>query len=189
MSSVNPADPSRQLLDPPRIDRILRRMAHEILEKNQGPAGLYLVGILQGGEPLAKRLADLIESFEGIRPPAGALDVTLYRDDLSGREALPLLRQSHLPLSIDGKKIVLVDDVLFTGRTVRAAMDFLVDFGRPARIMLAVLVDRGHRELPIRADFVGKNIPTAHDERVLVDLAPGAESVTVVRPSQGDLHA
>lgn len=186
---MNPADPSRQLLDPPRIDRILRRMAHEILEKNQGPAGLYLVGILQGGEPLAKRLADLIESFEGIRPPAGALDVTLYRDDLSGREALPLLRQSHLPLSIDGKKIVLVDDVLFTGRTVRAAMDFLVDFGRPARIMLAVLVDRGHRELPIRADFVGKNIPTAHEERVLVDLAPGAESVTVVRPSLGDLHA
>jgi pyrimidine operon attenuation protein/uracil phosphoribosyltransferase len=182
-------DSPRLLLDPPRIDRILRRMAHEILEKNQGPSGLYLVGILKGGEPLAKKLAQLIEEFEGTPPPVGALDVTLYRDDLSGREGLPLLRQSHLPLSIDGRKIVLVDDVLFTGRTVRAAMDFLVDFGRPSRIMLAVLVDRGHRELPIRADFVGKNLPTAHEEKVLVDLSEGEESVTVVRPIPGGDHA
>ncbi|MHB8368723.1 MAG: bifunctional pyr operon transcriptional regulator/uracil phosphoribosyltransferase PyrR [Leptospirales bacterium] len=179
----------RLLLDPPRIDRILRRMAHEILEKNQGPSGLYLVGILKGGEPLAEKLAQLIEDFEGTHPPVGALDVTLYRDDLSGREGLPLLRQSHLPLPIDGKKIVLVDDVLFTGRTVRAAMDFLVDFGRPSRIMLAVLVDRGHRELPIRADFVGKNLPTSHEEKVLVDLSEGAENVTVVRPLSGEDHA
>lgn len=157
-------------------------MAHEILEKNHGPEDLYLVGILEGGDVLARRLTALIESFEGVPVPAGAVDITLYRDDLARREGhLPFLRQSHLPLPVDGRRIVLVDDVLFTGRTVRAAMDFLVDFGRPSRIMLAVLVDRGHRELPIRADFVGKNLPTGLDEKVEVLLAPGEEGVYVTR--------
>ncbi len=178
-----PTAPSpRILLDAPRIDRILRRMAHEILEKNQGPKDLYLVGVLEGGDLLARRLRDLIVSFEGVEPPVGAVDVTLYRDDLSGRGGpVPFLRQSHLPIPVDGRKILLVDDVLFTGRTVRAAMDFLIDFGRPSRIMLAVLVDRGHRELPIRADFVGKNLPTARDEKVEVDLTPGTEAVYLTR--------
>lgn len=178
-----PSSPSpRILLDAPRIDRILRRMAHEILEKNQGPKDLYLVGVLEGGDLLARRLRDLIVSFEGVEPPVGAVDVTLYRDDLSGRGgSVPFLRQSHLPVPVDGRKILLVDDVLFTGRTVRAAMDFLIDFGRPSRIMLAVLVDRGHRELPIRADFVGKNLPTALDEKVEVDLTPGTETVYLTR--------
>lgn len=175
---------SRTILDSFQIDRILRRMAHEILERNQGPEGLYLIGILEGGDVLAQRLKALIESFEGFAPPVGSVDVTLYRDDLSKREGhLPFLKQSHLPIPVDGRRIVLVDDVLFTGRTVRAAMDFLVDFGRPSRIMLAVLVDRGHRELPIRADFVGKNLPTGIDEKVEVDLSPGKEAVYVARTS------
>ncbi len=178
-----PSPSSRILLDAPRIDRILRRMAHEILEKNQGPNDLYLVGVLEGGDLLSRRLGDLIVSFEGVTPPVGTLDVTLYRDDLSGRGAsVPFLRKSHLPVPVDGRKILLVDDVLFTGRTVRAAMDFLIDFGRPSRIMLAVLVDRGHRELPIRADFVGKNLPTAREEKVEVILTPGQEAVYLTRP-------
>jgi pyrimidine operon attenuation protein/uracil phosphoribosyltransferase len=166
-------------------------MAHEILERNQGPQDLYLVGILEGGDLLARRLTALIESFEGVLSPVGSVDVTLYRDDLGKREGrLPYLRQSHLPLPVDGRRIVLVDDVLFTGRTVRAAMDFLIDFGRPSRIMLAVLVDRGHRELPIRADFVGKNLPTALDEKVEVELTPGMEGVFVTRNSSpaGERH-
>ena len=165
-------------------------MAHEILERNQGTKDLYLVGILEGGNLLAQRLGELIASFEGVAPPIGAVDVTLYRDDLSGRGGpIPFLKQSHLPVPVDGRKILLVDDVLFTGRTVRAAMDFLIDFGRPSRIMLAVLVDRGHRELPIRADFVGKNLPTAMDEKIEVVMTPGHEGVYLTRsiPS-GDLH-
>ena len=173
---------SRTILDSFQIDRVLRRMAHEILERNQGPQDLYLVGILEGGDILARRLTALIESFEGVAPPVGSVDVTLYRDDLTRREGrLPFLKQSHLPLPVDGRRIVLVDDVLFTGRTVRAAMDFLVDFGRPSRIMLAVLVDRGHRELPIRADFVGKNLPTGLDEKVEVVLDPENDGVYVTR--------
>jgi pyrimidine operon attenuation protein/uracil phosphoribosyltransferase len=175
---------SRTILDSFQIDRVLRRMAHEILERNQGLQDLYLVGILEGGDILARRLTTLIESFEGVAPPVGSVDVTLYRDDLTRREGrLPFLKQSHLPLPVDGRRIVLVDDVLFTGRTVRAAMDFLVDFGRPSRIMLAVLVDRGHRELPIRADFVGKNLPTGIDEKVEVLLGPENEGVYVTRPA------
>ena len=165
-------------------------MAHEILERNQGTKDLYLVGILEGGNLLAQRLGELIASFEGVSPPIGAVDVTLYRDDLSGRGGpIPFLKQSHLPVPVDGRKILLVDDVLFTGRTVRAAMDFLIDFGRPSRIMLAVLVDRGHRELPIRADFVGKNLPTAMDEKIEVVMTPGREGVYLTQsiPS-GDLH-
>ncbi len=184
------SSPARVLLDQPRIERILRRMAHEILERNQGPKDLYLVGILEGGDLLAQRLGELIFSFEGVSPPVGAVDVTLYRDDLSGRGGpVPFLKQSRLPIPVDGRKILLVDDVLFTGRTVRAAMDFLIDFGRPSRIMLAVLVDRGHRELPIRADFVGKNLPTALDEKVEVVMTPGSEGVYLTRSNpSGEVH-
>ena len=181
---VPPDDLTRTLLDAFQIDRVLRRMAHEILERNQGPSGLYMVGILDGGDILARRLTALIGTFEGVVPPVGSVDVTPYRDDLSKRDGtLPVLKPSHMPLPVEGRRIVLVDDVLYTGRTVRAAMDFLMDFGRPSRIMLAVLVDRGHRELPIRADFIGKNLPTATDEKVRVDLTPGREGVYVARSS------
>ncbi len=185
-----PVSSSRILLDSPRIERILHRMAHEILEKNQGPKDLYLVGILEGGDLLARRLQSIIESYENVSLPLGSVDVTLYRDDLSGRGSkMPFLRQSHLPLPVDGRRILLVDDVLFTGRTVRAAIDFLIDFGRPSRIMLAVLVDRGHRELPIRADFVGKNLPTSLEEKVEVDLTAGQETIYLTRSeSSGALH-
>ncbi len=158
------------LLDAEAIRRALTRIAHEILEHHRGSARLLLVGIRTRGAHLAERLARLIGQFEGHTPPVGALDITLYRDDLSTAAAHPIVRQTELPAAIDGQAIVLVDDVLFTGRTIRAAMDALMDFGRPQQIELAVLIDRGHRELPIRADYVGKNVPTATPETVTVRL-------------------
>jgi pyrimidine operon attenuation protein / uracil phosphoribosyltransferase len=167
------------LLDTTGVRRTLRRLAHEIVEANQGVEGLVLVGIQRGGAVIAKRLADDIEQIEGARPPVGALDVTLHRDDLDRRHPTPM--PSTLP-DIEGAVVVLVDDVLMTGRTIRAALDALNDFGRPRAVRLAVLVDRGHRELPIRADMVGKNIPTAHDDdvRVLLEEEDGRDAVIVM---------
>ncbi|MHB1285786.1 MAG: bifunctional pyr operon transcriptional regulator/uracil phosphoribosyltransferase PyrR [Leptospirales bacterium] len=169
------------LLDSSQIGRMIRRMAHEILERNQGVKDLYLIGILKGGGFLAERLASIIASIEGASVPLGTVDITLYRDDLSSRASPPFLKQSDLPVSVDLKRVVLVDDVLFTGRSVRSALDLLMDLGRPSRVQLAVLIDRGHRELPIRADFVGKNLPTSLDETVQVSLEPGREHVSLHR--------
>ena len=157
-----------QLLNDEEVRRALTRIAHEIVEKNKGIEGLCLVGIHTRGITLAKRLGKLIEQFEGHTIPLGILDITLYRDDLTEIGLQPKVRETRIPFDLHGKAVVLVDDVLFTGRTARAALDALIDQGRPSRIYLAVLVDRGHRELPIRADFVGKNLPTARSEVVKV---------------------
>jgi len=175
------------VLDADGVRRALRRLAHEIVEANQGTRDLVLVGIQSGGAVLARRLVEQIDEFEGARPPLGAIDITLHRDDLAQRalNAAPL--PSDLP-DIDGRVVVLVDDVLMTGRSVRAAMDALNDYGRPRAIRLAVLVDRGHRELPIRADMVGKNIPTARVDnvRVLLEEVDGRDAVVIV-PGRADV--
>jgi len=160
----------KELLDKKDIDRILSRMAHEILERNKGAKGLCLVGIQRGGVHLAKRLAYKIKEIEDKDVPVGSLDIAFYRDDLSIRKEQPQVRRTEVPCELTDQKVVLVDDVLFTGRSIRAALDALMDIGRPANIQLAVLIDRGHRELPIKADFVGKNIPTAVNENVEVSL-------------------
>ena len=160
----------KELLDKKDIDRILARMAHEILEKNKGTKELCLVGIQRGGVHLAKRLAGKIKEIEGKEIPVGSLDIAFYRDDLNIREKQPAVRRTEVPCEITDMKVVLVDDVLFTGRSIRAAMDALMDMGRPSCIQLAVLIDRGHRELPVKADFAGKNIPTAVNETVEVSL-------------------
>lgn len=175
------AGPGGPLLDAQGVRRTLNRLAHEIVEANGGVAGLVLVGIQRRGATLALRLADAIETFEGDRPPLGTLDITLHRDDFAERGLRATPRPSDLP-DIEGKSVMLVDDVLFTGRTVRAALDALNDFGRPRLVRLAVLVDRGHRELPIRADIVGKNIPTSrHDDvQVLLEEDDGRDAVVVV---------
>ncbi len=152
------------------IQRAITRIAHEILERNKGSEELALVGIRTRGVPLAQRLVEQISKIEGTEVPLGVLDITLYRDDVGTGKQNPVLKKTEIPFSISEKKIVLVDDVLFTGRTIRAAIDALMDFGRPAGVQLAVLVDRGHRELPIRADYVGKNIPTSRENRVQVQL-------------------
>jgi pyrimidine operon attenuation protein/uracil phosphoribosyltransferase len=157
-------------MDEQGIDRALTRIAHEILEKTQGSAGLALVGIRTRGVSLARRTAEKIRAIEGVAPPVGTLDITLYRDDLGLLDEQPLVKATEIPFSIKGKTVVLVDDVLFTGRTIRAALDALIDLGRPRMIQLAVLVDRGHRELPIRPDYVGKNLPTSRRETVAVLL-------------------
>jgi len=160
----------KQIMSADDMRRALIRIAHEIVERNAGAEGLALVGIRARGVPLAERLARAVTETEGKEVPVGALDITLYRDDVGIRPDLPIVRSTEIPFAVDGLTIVLVDDVLFTGRTVRAALDALMDLGRPRRIQLAVLVDRGHRELPIRADFVGKNVPTARDEEIVVRL-------------------
>ncbi len=174
--------PSRQVMDAEEIRRAVTRIAHEILERNRGAERLGLVGILRRGVPLAARLADLIERIEGIRPPVGSVDVGLYRDDYPARR--PEVRPSDIPYDITDRHIVLVDEVLFTGRTVRAAIDALMDYGRPASVQLAVLLDRGHRELPIRPDYVGKNLPTSRSEHVEVRLneLDNTEAVTISQP-------
>ena len=156
------------LMDADGVRRALTRIAHEIVEKNKGVENLVLVGIRTRGVPLSERVAEEIEKIEGIRPPQGVLDITLYRDDLSMLDYQPLVRPTEMPVDIDGKTVVLVDDVLFTGRTIRSALDALIDMGRPKSIQLAVLIDRGHRELPIRADYVGKNVPTSLKEMIAV---------------------
>jgi pyrimidine operon attenuation protein/uracil phosphoribosyltransferase len=160
----------RQIMTADEIRRATIRLSHEIVEKQAGTDGLLLIGIQRRGVPLARRIAAAIEENEGVEVPVGALDITFYRDDLSMVAQQPVVKGTELPSGIDGKTIILVDDVLYTGRTIRAAMDALVDFGRPQAIRLAVLVDRGHRELPIRADHVGKNVPTSREELVRVHL-------------------
>jgi pyrimidine operon attenuation protein / uracil phosphoribosyltransferase len=160
------------VLDEQAISRALTRIAHEIIEKNKGIEDCVLIGIRTRGIFLADRLAKRINQIEGKEIELGELDITLYRDDLSKKtnDGEPIVKGSDIPVNITDKKVILVDDVLFTGRTVRAAMDALVDLGRPSQIQLAVLVDRGHRELPIRADFVGKNVPTSQSEKITVTL-------------------
>ncbi|MDT7944000.1 MAG: bifunctional pyr operon transcriptional regulator/uracil phosphoribosyltransferase PyrR [Dehalococcoidia bacterium] len=169
------------------IRRALRRIAHEIIERNKGVAEVVLVGMHTRGVPLAHRLAQILREFEGQEVPAGSLDIGLHRDDLPYRGTRPTLHRSHIPVDIDHKKVILVDDVLYTGRSIRAALDALMDYGRPAQVQLAVLVDRGHRELPIRADYVGKNVPTSRQEEVQVRLqeVDGRDEVVLVRP-QGE---
>ena len=158
------------LLDDKAIKRTLTRISHEIIEKNKGVEDLVLIGIKTRGVPIAKRIANLIETFEGVAVEVGSVDITTYRDDLKKPEELKQHNSVEVNCDITGKKIVLVDDVLFTGRSVRAAIDAIIDNGRPQMIQLAVLVDRGHRELPIRADYVGKNIPTSRKEDITVQL-------------------
>ncbi len=171
-----------KIMDQETIRRAILRMAHEILEKNKGVEGLALIGIRTRGVTLAERLKKAIKEIEGTDVISGILDITLYRDDLTLVGSKPLVRETLIDFSINDKKIILVDDVFFTGRTIRAALDALVDFGRPAIIQLAVLVDRGHRELPIRADFVGKNIPTAKSQnvRVILSEADGSQDEVLV---------
>jgi pyrimidine operon attenuation protein/uracil phosphoribosyltransferase len=174
---------SKIILSGPELQRVIDRIAHQILERTRGAAGTVLLGIPTRGAPLARRIADRIHTFEGVRVPVGVVDVTLYRDDLRSRAPRALGPTQLPPAGIDGQRVILVDDVLFRGRTVRAALDALRDLGRPSVVQLAVLVDRGHRELPIRADYVGKNLPTALAEQVRVSLTEtdGADAVTIVR--------
>ena len=170
-----------QVLSPDGVSRSLRRISHEILERNASRLDdLALVGVLTRGVPLARRISANIRQFEGLDLPVGSLDITLHRDDLQQEE--PEVKGSAVPFDVTGKTVVLVDDVLYTGRTARAAMDALLELGRPAAVRLAILVDRGHRELPIRADHVGKNVPTARGQRVLVNLeeTDGEDGVIVV---------
>ncbi len=169
------------LMDKSEIERTLNRMAHEIVERNKGVEDLCLVGIRRRGDILAERIAKILKSIEGKEMPVGALDITLYRDDLSLLSTAPVVRKSVIPCDITDKVVVIVDDVIFTGRTVRAAIDAIMDYGRPKCIQLAVLVDRGHRELPIHPDYVGKVIPTSKDENVMVLLeeVDGEEAVGI----------
>ncbi|KLU60503.1 bifunctional protein PyrR [Peptococcaceae bacterium CEB3] len=157
-----------KIMDEDALRRALTRIAHEIVEKNKGTENVVLIGIRRRGVPLAERLRHQIAEFEGTSLPLGILDITLYRDDLSTIDVQPVVHETDVPFSVQGKNVVLVDDVLFTGRTARAALDATMDLGRPKRIQLAVLVDRGHRELPIRADYVGKNVPTSRREIISV---------------------
>ncbi len=171
----------RAILTSDEIRRALVRIAHEVMERNGGADGVALVGMHTRGVPIAQRIAAFVKRFEGVGVPVGKLDISLYRDDLAGG-ARPLMQPTDIP-PIQGRRVVLVDDVLYTGRTVRAAMDALTDFGRPDQIQLAALVDRGHRELPIRADYVGKNVPTSRDEEIEVRLKEidGADEVLLSR--------
>jgi pyrimidine operon attenuation protein/uracil phosphoribosyltransferase len=181
-----------ELMDATRLSRTLDRMASEIVERHPDLAGVTLVGVRSRGVPLAERLALRVEDSGGVRPPVGALDISLYRDDFTSIAPQPITKGTDIPFSIDGRTVVLVDDVLFTGRTIRAALDQLIDFGRPARIELAVLVDRGHRELPIRADYVGKTVATKHAQIVNVRLREqdGVDSVSLEdRPPAGSPSA
>ncbi|MGI6297981.1 MAG: bifunctional pyr operon transcriptional regulator/uracil phosphoribosyltransferase PyrR [Saccharofermentanales bacterium] len=167
------------LMDDRAFDRALSRIAHEILERNKGIKNLCLVGIQRRGVPLARRIADKIQTFEGQAPKMGVLDITFYRDDLSMLAEHPVINSTSIPFNVNGLKIVLVDDVLYTGRTVRAAIEALFDMGRPAQIQLAIMIDRGHRELPIRADYIGKNVPTSRSEMIAVQVQEidGADGV------------
>jgi len=186
MSDNAADDAGKAILSDADIARIVDRVAHQILEKTDGARDTVLLGIPTRGVPLARRLAARIRSFEGVEVPVGALDVTLYRDDLRLRGARALGRTDLPPAGVDGHRVILVDDVFFSGRTIRAALDALADLGRPRKVQLAVLVDRGHRELPIRADYVGKNIPTALEEsvRVLLAEADGIDEVRITGKGQ-----
>lgn len=182
MVSVPPLRQKTVLMDAGRMGRTLARMAHEALERHPDMDGVVLVGVRSRGVPLARRLAGLLGAAAGVQPAVGALDITLYRDDFTTLAPQPITKGTDIPFSIDGRTVIVVDDVLFTGRTVRAALDQLVDFGRPARIELAVLVDRGHRELPIRADYAGKTMATARDEiiQVLLQEQDGRDAVLLL---------
>ena len=171
-----------KILDKEALQRSVMRIAHEILERNKGTQDICLIGIRNRGVFLAQRLAESIKAIENTQVPVGALDITLYRDDLTLISQQPVVHKTEIDFDISGKTVVLIDDVLYTGRTIRAALDALIDFGRPKQIQLAVLVDRGHRELPVRADFVGKNIPTAKNETVEVRLAEtdGKDEVVII---------
>ena len=176
------ANGARQVMDAQAIHRALVRIAHEVVERNRGTAELALVGIRSRGEHLAERLRRAIQEIEpGAAVPCGVVDITLYRDDLDRGLQNPAVKATDIPFAVEGSRILLVDDVLFTGRTIRAAMDALVDFGRPRSVELAVLIDRGHRELPIRPDYVGKNLPTARGQQVQVRLAEvdGVDEVVI----------
>jgi pyrimidine operon attenuation protein/uracil phosphoribosyltransferase len=181
----------RVVMDAVAIQRGLWRVAHEIVEKNRGAANLALVGVRSRGEHVAARLRAKIAEIEGVEIPLGIIDITLYRDDLEHRDQQPAVKATDITFDIEGRPILLVDDVLFTGRTVRAAMDAIMDFGRPEKIELVVLVDRGHRELPIRADYVGKNLPTSRHEMVSVRLAEsdGVDEVVIDGPTDGTWDA
>jgi pyrimidine operon attenuation protein/uracil phosphoribosyltransferase len=171
------------VLDAKTIQRALVRIAHEIVEKNKGAENMAVIGIQNRGAYLAERVAKLIEQIEGVEIPLGLMDITLYRDDVQTKLDQPVVQKTEIPFDVVDKVIILVDDVLYTGRTVRAALDQIIDFGRPRNIQFAVLVDRGHRELPIRADYVGKNIPTAQDDRVKVKIkeVDDEDSVSIVK--------
>ncbi|MDQ6682379.1 MAG: bifunctional pyr operon transcriptional regulator/uracil phosphoribosyltransferase PyrR [Chloroflexota bacterium] len=173
----------RQILDADDLRRALNRIAHEIVERNGGTDGLILIGLRTRGVPLARRISALIEQHEGAQVPVGSLDITYYRDDLTRIAHAPIVKRSDIGLEIEARTVVLIDDVLFTGRTIRAALDALTDHGRPRAVRLAVLVDRGHRELPIRPDHVGKNLPTSLDESVVVRLqeTDGRDEVVISR--------
>jgi pyrimidine operon attenuation protein/uracil phosphoribosyltransferase len=168
--SVEEVREKAELIDGEGLRRAVMRIAHEIIERNGGGDNVVLVGIRRRGVPLARQIAERIKEFEGVAIPVGALDITLYRDDLQTIAHQPVVSATEIPFDIDGRVVVLVDDVLYTGRTVRAALDELIDFGRPKSIQLAVMVDRGHREIPIRADFVGKNVPTSKREVIMVKV-------------------
>ena len=186
MSGDMPHPAARVVMNSGEISRALRRVAHEILERNKGPEGVVLMGIPSRGVPLARRLADSLSEIEDVTIPVGALDVTMHRDDLR-RQPTRMIARTLVPSGgINDKIVVLVDDVLYSGRTIRAALEALSDLGRPRAVQLAVLVDRGHRELPIRADFVGKNLPTATAERVHVRLSESDAEADEVRISGGD---
>lgn len=175
------SQPKAEILDKAGIRRALLRIAHEIIERNQGLQGLVMVGLRNRGDHLARRIAEHLQDIEGSSVPVGIMDVTLYRDDLMHTRHWPEVQATEIPFHIEGHHVVLVDDVLFTGRSVRAALDGLMDFGRPKSIQLAVLIDRGHRELPIRPDYVGKNVPTSRTEEILVLLreSDGRDSVII----------
>jgi pyrimidine operon attenuation protein / uracil phosphoribosyltransferase len=174
-------DKTVEIMDAEGIKRALIRIAHEILEKNKGAENLALVGLQTRGVPLARRLAGIIKEIEGVEVPVGILDITLYRDDLSHRSHHPEVKATDVPFNVENKRIVLTDEVMYTGRTIRSALDAVMDLGRPEQIQLGVLVNRGHRELPIRPDYVGKNIPTSRQEWVLVKLTEvdGVDSVVI----------
>lgn len=175
------AETNNIVLTEKKMDRALTRIAHEILEHNSGAESLVIIGILTRGAVLARRIASMIEKIEGLKPPVGLMDIGLYRDDVHSKLDQPIVQRTDILFPVANRNVILVDDVLFTGRTIRAALDQIVDFGRPQSIQLAVLVDRGHRELPIKADYVGINIPTAKDDRVTVQVleSEGTDQVFV----------
>jgi len=182
--------PGTVIMSAEEMRRSLRRIAHEVVEKRESPGSLLLVGIRTRGVPLARRVADTISELDGVSVPVGTLDIRLYRDDLTSLSKWPLVLSTEMPVDVSDREVILVDDVLFTGRTIRAALDAVIDLGRPKRVQLAVLVDRGHRELPIRADYVGRNIPTSLSQIVKVCLmeTDGREEVLLLQrdgPKQG----
>lgn len=179
------------VLDDKKIHRALTRIAHEILEKNGGPETVALIGIITRGAVLAKRIAKIIEQIEGRKIPVGLMDIGLYRDDIFSSNEQPVIQRTDILFSVIDKNIILIDDVLFTGRTVRAALDHIIDFGRPKSIQLAVLVDRGHRELPIKADYVGVNVPTARTDQVVLEVSEkeGADRVYIVKGAASESKA